>query len=206
MLLQYNNLSIMAWKSSWVHWQAGSIAVDPLSLTTFLQLRQPKGACLNRHSKTEHTPEHPRAFCKALSDLYDTVGMGSSKVPQLCSGQEESADCLERLSGRQYRNEVASFGLTLRIFGLIRGQRELPPDRLAQLIFEPGLSTGETESQVSGRGMGMYAVRCLARRLGGDIRVELAPDRHSNAVRFIIEIPADRVTELRPRICSMKVS
>ncbi|WP_141736397.1 ATP-binding protein [Oligoflexus tunisiensis] len=80
--------------------------------------------------------------------------------------------------------------------GLIHGLRELPPDHLAQLIFEPGLSTRQEESQVSGRGMGMYAVRCLVQGLGGDIRVELTPGNHPNALRFIIELPTDRVTEL----------
>lgn len=40
------------------------------------------------------------------------------------------------------------------------------------LIFAPGFSTAETVSAVSGRGVGMDAVRAAAERLGGSISVE----------------------------------
>ncbi len=42
----------------------------------------------------------------------------------------------------------------------------------AELIFTPGFSTAEHMSDVSGRGVGMDAVRAKVRELGGDVRLE----------------------------------
>ena len=44
--------------------------------------------------------------------------------------------------------------------------------RAAELIFTPGFSTAEHTSDVSGRGVGMDAVRDKVRELGGDVRLE----------------------------------
>ena len=44
--------------------------------------------------------------------------------------------------------------------------------RAAELIFTPGFSTAEQTSDVSGRGVGMDAVRAKVRELGGDVRLE----------------------------------
>ncbi len=45
------------------------------------------------------------------------------------------------------------------------------PARAAELIFTPGFSTAEHMSEVSGRGVGMDAVRAKVRDLGGDVRL-----------------------------------
>jgi two-component system chemotaxis sensor kinase CheA len=41
--------------------------------------------------------------------------------------------------------------------------------RAAELLFTPGFSTAETTSDISGRGVGMDAVRTTIRELGGDV-------------------------------------
>jgi two-component system chemotaxis sensor kinase CheA len=41
--------------------------------------------------------------------------------------------------------------------------------RAAELLFAPGFSTAETTSDISGRGVGMDAVRATIRELGGDV-------------------------------------
>ena len=46
--------------------------------------------------------------------------------------------------------------------------------RAAELIFTPGFSTAEHTSDVSGRGIGMDAVRATVRDLGGDVRLTSA--------------------------------
>ncbi|WP_246149206.1 chemotaxis protein CheA [Skermanella pratensis] len=46
-----------------------------------------------------------------------------------------------------------------------------------RLIFTPGLSTADETSDLSGRGMGMFAVRMAIERLGGGIAVETARHR-----------------------------
>lgn len=48
---------------------------------------------------------------------------------------------------------------------------DLPPDEIASLVFQPGLSTANEVSKVSGRGVGMDAVKATIEALGG--RVEL---------------------------------
>lgn len=48
---------------------------------------------------------------------------------------------------------------------------DLPPEEIAQFVFKPGLSTAHQVSDVSGRGVGMDAVKATIESLGG--RVEL---------------------------------
>jgi two-component system chemotaxis sensor kinase CheA len=48
---------------------------------------------------------------------------------------------------------------------------------IARLIFAPGLSTMEEASDLSGRGVGMYAVRMAIERIGGSIGVDTLPQR-----------------------------
>jgi len=52
---------------------------------------------------------------------------------------------------------------------------DLPPEQLAALVFQPGVSTAESISELSGRGVGMDAVRVTVESLGG--QVEIATER-----------------------------
>jgi len=52
---------------------------------------------------------------------------------------------------------------------------DLPANELAALVFHPGLSTARTVSEISGRGVGMDAVRATVESLGG--AVEIASER-----------------------------
>ena len=53
--------------------------------------------------------------------------------------------------------------------GLIEEGAELSERELQQMIFEPGFSTADQISSVSGRGVGMDAVRSTIDSLGGSI-------------------------------------
>lgn len=55
--------------------------------------------------------------------------------------------------------------------GLITAEQAESIDqaRAAELLFAPGFSTAETTSDISGRGVGMDAVRTIIRELGGDV-------------------------------------
>jgi two-component system chemotaxis sensor kinase CheA len=46
---------------------------------------------------------------------------------------------------------------------------DLPPDEIASLVFHAGLSTAETVSDISGRGVGMDAVKVVIESLGGSV-------------------------------------
>jgi len=52
---------------------------------------------------------------------------------------------------------------------------DLPPEEIAELVFRPGLSTAGQLSDISGRGVGMDAVRTTVESLGGE--VELRTER-----------------------------
>jgi len=48
---------------------------------------------------------------------------------------------------------------------------------LLELLFEPGFSTTTTVTTVSGRGVGMDAIRAMARARGGEARLHSLPGR-----------------------------
>jgi len=54
---------------------------------------------------------------------------------------------------------------------------DLPPEQVAGLIFHAGLSTAASVSEVSGRGVGMDAVRATTESLGGTVEVRTTRGR-----------------------------
>jgi two-component system chemotaxis sensor kinase CheA len=48
---------------------------------------------------------------------------------------------------------------------------DLPPNEIAALVFQPGLSTAQDVSEISGRGVGMDAVRATIESLGGAVEI-----------------------------------
>ncbi|OBV11262.1 chemotaxis protein CheA [Erythrobacter dokdonensis] len=59
-------------------------------------------------------------------------------------------------------------------------------EKLVNLIFEPGFSTAETVSSVSGRGVGLDVVRQNLERVGGTIRVASQP---GEGTQFTLQLP-----------------
>jgi two-component system chemotaxis sensor kinase CheA len=59
-------------------------------------------------------------------------------------------------------------------------------DRVLNLIFEPGFSTAETVSNVSGRGVGLDVVRQNLEKVGGSIKVASEP---GHGTVFTLQIP-----------------
>jgi hypothetical protein len=78
---------------------------------------------------------------------------------------------------------------------LIRG-RDYTPQRIADLIFENGLSTSNRLTEISGRGVGMDAVRQYLDRAGGSIQVVLngAPRNGFCPFAFHIRVPKSLYT------------
>lgn len=52
---------------------------------------------------------------------------------------------------------------------------DLPPERICELIFEPGISTRDEVTEVSGRGVGMDAVKRTVEGLGGSVTLTNRP-------------------------------
>mgnify|MGYP001107573175 FL=1 len=62
----------------------------------------------------------------------------------------------------------------------------MPDEKALELIFEPGFSTAEQVSDLSGRGVGMDVVRRNIRDLGGHIELE---SEIGKGTRFTIRLP-----------------
>lgn len=69
---------------------------------------------------------------------------------------------------------------------LVAADEQLSREQILDLIFEPGFSTAEVVSDVSGRGVGMDVVRRNIKDLGGAIEVDSAPDEGTT---FRIRLP-----------------
>jgi chemotaxis protein histidine kinase CheA len=61
-------------------------------------------------------------------------------------------------------------------------------DEIAELIFKPGFSTATNVTDISGRGIGMDAIRNFLEEQGGDIAIKLTKHEISDAVPFSFEI------------------
>ncbi len=70
--------------------------------------------------------------------------------------------------------------------GLVEKDAQLSDDRIYDLIFQPGFSTADTVSDVSGRGVGMDVVRRNIRELGGNIEIS---SREGEGTTFTIRLP-----------------
>ena len=70
--------------------------------------------------------------------------------------------------------------------GLIAADAAVSDERLFELIFEPGFSTAETISDLSGRGVGMDVVRRNIKELGGAVEVST---RAGLGTTFTIRLP-----------------
>tara|TARA_R110000868_G_scaffold123707_2_gene327355 strand:- start:15808 stop:17004 length:1197 start_codon:yes stop_codon:yes gene_type:complete len=70
--------------------------------------------------------------------------------------------------------------------GTVSADHNLTPHEIANLIFEPGLSTAEAVTDVSGRGVGMDVVRRSVQALGGRISVQT---REGFGTTFVLSLP-----------------
>jgi two-component system chemotaxis sensor kinase CheA len=59
---------------------------------------------------------------------------------------------------------------------------DLPPEEIVEMAFHPGLSTATSVSNISGRGVGMDAVRSTLESLGGAVWLETRPGAGTTAV------------------------
>jgi two-component system chemotaxis sensor kinase CheA len=70
--------------------------------------------------------------------------------------------------------------------GLLAAGAHATPEQLHELIFLPGMSTSESVTDLSGRGVGLDVVRNNVRSLGGNIEVSSTPGR---GTRFSVRLP-----------------
>lgn len=77
--------------------------------------------------------------------------------------------------------------------GLLAPHDEPSDEALAQLVFEPGFSTASAVTAVSGRGVGMDAVKAFVAEHGGSVALQLraaATESTQRAFDILIHLPA----------------
>ena len=74
------------------------------------------------------------------------------------------------------RYEDNGSGLNLQKLKALSGNNNLSDEHASQLIFQTGLSTNENVDEISGRGVGMDAIRNLVEKLDGHIEICLHKD------------------------------
>lgn len=70
--------------------------------------------------------------------------------------------------------------------GLITEQEKLSENEIFNLVFEPGFSTSELVTDVSGRGVGLDVVRRKVQEMRGSIRITSEPDKFT---KFTFKLP-----------------
>ncbi|HXC62806.1 MAG TPA: chemotaxis protein CheW, partial [bacterium] len=122
-----------------------------------------------------------------LEDAQERAALGKPGRGRLqLSARREGRDFVLELSddGRGLDLEaLAAKGLDL---GLLRPGDEQDPARVTQLIFESGLSTARALTDLSGRGVGMDAVKRKVAALKGSIQVR---SRRGQGCAFVLRFP-----------------
>ena len=90
---------------------------------------------------------------------------------------------------------IEARGLAL---GLIKAHEKVSSAQLYRLTLEPGFSTKEQPSQLSGRGVGMDVVRSEIDALGGEIHIS-SEDRRGSLIRLSLPLSRAVVTCLKVR-------
>lgn len=72
--------------------------------------------------------------------------------------------------------------------GLLKGTADISDARAYNLIFEPGFSTAENVSRISGRGVGLDVVKREVLNLGGQIDIDSTPGQ---GTEFVITLPVN---------------
>lgn len=62
---------------------------------------------------------------------------------------------------------------------------DLPPEEIASLVFRPGLSTAREVSKISGRGVGMDAVKAAIEALGGSVELASQPGLGTTTILLV---------------------
>ena len=86
---------------------------------------------------------------------------------------------LERIRSKALENSIITEDL------------ELSPQQTAELIFEAGFSTKQEVTDISGRGVGMDAVRSMLESLGGVVELNLGAETEGScrSAEFVLRIP-----------------
>ncbi len=124
----------------------------------------------------------------------DRVRVGKSAQGELRIHCERRGDTVDLRVGDDGRGLALKALLTKGRAAGVFGADETPaPEAVAELIFRSGLSTAQAVTQMSGRGVGMDAVRTFLGEQGATASIELtAPANEGEFApfRFVIRVPS----------------
>jgi len=144
-----------------------------------------------------------------LNPLFDTVihlvrnsvdhGLEDPGTRQMLGKSEQGSLLLEaKLENGIYKLLIADDGAGIdpervKMIAVEKGlitetqANDLSPDNAVKLIFKPGFSTTESVSNISGRGVGMDAVKAALKELNGSIAIKTTIGKGTS---FVLSIPA----------------
>ncbi len=125
----------------------------------------------------DHGIESTQERIAKSKSIVGTITIKASTVGSYV--QIEISDDGTGLNTMKIRNKAISKGL-------ISEQDKLSEQDIYNLVFEPGFSTSELVTDVSGRGVGMDVVRRKVQEMRGSIEIKSELDRYT---RFIIKLP-----------------
>src|SRR5262245_10959757 len=122
-----------------------------------------------------------------LESPADRLAAGKSPTGTLTLSAEHRADAvIVQLSDDGRGLDRARIVAKAEALGLVADGATLSDEQVFALIFEPGFSTAETVTSVSGRGVGMDVVRRHVLALRGTIDIASTPGA---GTRFTIQLP-----------------
>jgi chemotaxis protein histidine kinase CheA len=144
-------------------------------------------------------PQRFRPLLRSLVHVFrNAVAHGVEKIDRrAAAGKDETATILCRIESLDgaLALTIADDGAGLDIAALRRKCEEsltkeetarMSDAEIADLIFLDKMSTAAAATDISGRGVGLAAVRGAARDLGGEVRVEFEPGRGTS---FVVTVP-----------------
>lgn len=129
------------------------------------------------------TSDERRAAGKAPAGTIDIAVDGDGEALRFVLGDDGRGLALDRIRGIARERGWIEAG----------NDAGLTDEAVAELIFRPGFSTARAVTEVSGRGVGMDAVRNFLKRDGGDIALRFTDDRVGASYRAfetIVSLPA----------------
>jgi two-component system chemotaxis sensor kinase CheA len=122
-----------------------------------------------------------------LEDGAARLGAGKSAQGRLrLRASHQGGDFLLELEDDGGGLDLARLARKGLAMGLLEPGEEADEARVTALIFHPGFSTAESVTDISGRGVGLDAVRSRIQALKGDIQVSSLPGQ---GCRFSIRLP-----------------
>jgi two-component system, chemotaxis family, sensor kinase CheA len=132
----------------------------------------------------DHGIELPEARVQSKKPRHGTVTVSLSAIENMI--QLSVSDDGKGIDEEKLRKKAIDSGL-------IDAQRTLSKDDIVNLLFQSGMSTAETVTDISGRGVGMDVVKREIEEMGGDIDIE---SRFGHGSTFQLCVPATVTTRI----------